>query len=563
MFTIKDENKKPLRRALDVLCGIDAIDEASIIPTISDGAQTIPYTFAPFPENARIEAIGLRASIMDLSGEGFALDGSCIPAQTEALPDSGKYGWLTPFYSDAEGYICNASGRCSITVYPNYDGLTSIVAMDAAIDAKNIIASEPVVYTRWKPNTRVIFDRIVPGIAFQFTNSELVECTLNLRGVETTVDNPTLQTSEIEIEAYAPNLPDDAIMQILEDSPIYYTSGYPGDMSPIRRFYLSGDIEYNESVIKLSGEDSTKFLEGEYPGKYIGGTSANASSMHDYFLAIQDIITGAGIDVEVTDTWADGYQSIPCMASFLDDRSKREHIAQAVNIYSFDSTFVGGTPYDAYINYVDAGIPKLWTYKRESIYDIDAVAEHSKKYEPRINRLEMSMFGLWVGASQEVETVQANGARIRNVSDPYYSFTTSKGTVSKITPYTYKIKNSGTAVVSGRPIVFEDWNDTSVPNNPVVAEREGRGVTVTLDELHGFPIISDSAGQTYLAGIGMLGTIIERSRVLHTFTWRGDPKLQPRDYIRVDGIEMTIDTVTLEHSEGGLKSTITAREGLF
>lgn len=64
-----------------------------------------------------------------------------------------------------------------------------------------------------------------------------------------------------------------------------------------------------------------------------------------------------------------------------------------------------------------------------------------------------------------------------------------------------------------------------------------------------------------------LKQIGDRSNVVYKFQYRGNPKMQPRDIIHmtIDGevIDMTIDNLTLEHSEGGLISSIECRKGII
>ena len=68
--------------------------------------------------------------------------------------------------------------------------------------------------------------------------------------------------------------------------------------------------------------------------------------------------------------------------------------------------------------------------------------------------------------------------------------------------------------------------------------------------------------------------LLDRSNIVYEFTYRGNPHIQPRDivYVEIATWEngsmtkhwetMTVDTVTLEHSEGGgLSSRIRARKG--
>lgn len=64
-----------------------------------------------------------------------------------------------------------------------------------------------------------------------------------------------------------------------------------------------------------------------------------------------------------------------------------------------------------------------------------------------------------------------------------------------------------------------------------------------------------------------LKEMLKRSNVTGSFTWKGDPRMQPRDIIhfhRLDGTteDVTIETITLKHEGGGTTAEITYRKGV-
>ena len=66
----------------------------------------------------------------------------------------------------------------------------------------------------------------------------------------------------------------------------------------------------------------------------------------------------------------------------------------------------------------------------------------------------------------------------------------------------------------------------------------------------------------------MLSVGMYRSPITGSFTWKGDPRMQPRDIIhfrRLDGTveDVTIETITLKHAEGGTTAEITYRKGVI
>lgn len=64
-----------------------------------------------------------------------------------------------------------------------------------------------------------------------------------------------------------------------------------------------------------------------------------------------------------------------------------------------------------------------------------------------------------------------------------------------------------------------------------------------------------------------LAEMLKRSNITGSFTWKGDPRMQPRDVVnfhRLDGTveEITIETITLKHEGGGTTAEITYRKGV-
>ena len=62
--------------------------------------------------------------------------------------------------------------------------------------------------------------------------------------------------------------------------------------------------------------------------------------------------------------------------------------------------------------------------------------------------------------------------------------------------------------------------------------------------------------------------LLKRSPITGSFTWKGDPRMQPRDIIhfhRLDGTveDVTIESITLKHAEGGTTAEITYRKGII
>lgn len=68
--------------------------------------------------------------------------------------------------------------------------------------------------------------------------------------------------------------------------------------------------------------------------------------------------------------------------------------------------------------------------------------------------------------------------------------------------------------------------------------------------------------EMYMTNAGFnLGHAVENDNFGIQFTWRGDPRLQPRDVIYFNSNYYTIESIETKYEEGGTLSTITARKG--
>ena len=61
--------------------------------------------------------------------------------------------------------------------------------------------------------------------------------------------------------------------------------------------------------------------------------------------------------------------------------------------------------------------------------------------------------------------------------------------------------------------------------------------------------------------------LFERSNKGGSFTWKGDPRMQPRDVInfhRLDGSvqQITVESINMTHDSGGTKATIAYKDGI-
>ena len=272
-MSIASENEKILRQSMLVACGIDETYEApTVTPTTRYGAGT-------YDQNMRAGDRGITIRLMDLAGGGFPLDGTHYPISSDPLPDDGDATIVDSY----KGYVktgipaqtaSGSNGKTSsigfsVTDIP--DGVTTLTAhlhdsegkayrATGSSGAALVSAIKNVAVT---PGARLYVDRVAAGESWQWDKSNLISCNLTLRGVETKGNSPELQMSEIEIKGI---VPDTAITEMAENSPIWYIAGYPDDVTPVRRFYLSDGITTENIVATVKGYDATKFLEADHHG---------------------------------------------------------------------------------------------------------------------------------------------------------------------------------------------------------------------------------------------------------------------------------------------------------
>lgn len=540
------------------------IDETAATPWQEYADNT--YQANAYDINAKLLQNEQQIVLMDLGGKGFLADGKAKPITNADI--NGKYGYLSELCTDENGFLETALDVTVITTSQTYDVLTFTLADSDGNQWTEYVDgltweevgenrySTTASFSEGNPLRTLIVLEVKLGKSWSFDNASLISCTLNLRGVETTSDNPELQLSEIEIKAYEPEDYSETIGHITKGAPIWYQAGYPGDMSPIRKFYLNQKIEYEKNVLTIKGYDASYLLEGQNDGEV--KLSTNNEILQDYENSILGIITNANIEVQVGDLAEIGTTTSTASNYFLDNKSRRNLVANAMNMYREEGFC---------INYVDAGIPRF-TGKDpiSTTWDIyaDQVADFKTEIELATREIQSTLYTTTIGSANEdlttVEVVSGQQYWI-NLAEPVYSITATLGTISLYNPYTALLTatSTGTSTIRGRKIILS----SASANNPYVATETEAGETIVLED--------QSLLASYMGNMAQLGidAMLNRSNIMYTFTYRGNPKMQPRDLInfyRMDGTEtaevMTIESISLRHENGGLVSEVVARKGV-
>lgn len=567
MPTIAEANANTIRPGMQVFCGITYAGNAELSFEVED---------ATIYDNLQNEE---PANLTDLAGDGFPLDGSCVEYTAGmdgigAISDVGAIMTITVTSTAVIPGItirCSGEGEilCNGDVYPVRDGLvlparSNWVVFDVCAAAGN----------------RVVIWNISPGVTITWENNDIISVVVALRS-DLSVVSQDLQTSDIEIQAYWPEDITDAVTKIGDNAPLWYYAGYPGDYAPMRTFYICEEINQEDNIITIKGEDAIGRLDYETEAMLLSAVGKGpARSLYNILLGL---IRDAGIPVS--------YQSRPAAQPgsgriIIPETTAGEIVANVMHL-AHSGTF--------WPIYVDAGIPRLtWSVptKKWDIYEADCgsvsidrtrkvrkILPSDKAYGIRQtvsdnNESPVDLIGGIDAVEKEHpvtldfdgywENVQVYGAA-KLVSYTLTEAVLAEGQTkaSKAVKKWLSVEKNkeklgdSPAAVFGRKI--EITRETP-------SQRVGRlGITETVEVLPLGTEYFDTA-KTELA-YPRYDRIFEISNESGKFVWKGNPKMQPRDvfrFHRLDGsyYNCTIQEIILTHEGGGLTAEITYRKGV-
>lgn len=565
MTTIAAENRKTLRQAMRVECGFQ---ESKTGPTSVD------------PVNAEADLTGLAnidsglfaATLMDLAGSGFLNDGGAIPMQTDT--DSGRYGYISEETAKADGTFDNPVG-VTVQADQNWDRIT--LQVRGQYGQTKLIQVTPtwaggqatVYVDNWTPGERVYIIGVFLGLAWVWNNENLLSVTADLHGVGTKIGGE-LEVSSIEIQAYETTDYTDVIGRIQRGAPIYYTAGYDENQSLPRKFYLSEPISWDNNVLNIKGQDASLFLDGIEIPAYANFHAGETSTRYTIQPRVESAL--ATIDYDTVGSFPD-IRIKPDANNDLtvryDRKSARAVISEHVDLFRSSDHLR--------ITYVDAGRPVLyygnngtrWTIYADEISEFNAIAEMRK------NELKITLPDYYAFYNTSIEQVDATIGKNYFVDlDPPAPtsnvwITPTPTSSEQINCERFKFKAAATRqyTVYG----YQALENIEPGNDPYVASISGSGEDFTFQFVYPNYVTTDNYQLTKMA----VADLLSRSNVKYEFTYRGNPEIQPRDILNVEIATwengsmtkrwetMTVDTVTLEHSEGGgFASKITARKGV-
>lgn len=600
---INTENAKQIRERMEVYCGINARQTNVDFSVIGTG-----YNIALDDVNtldAMSETDWNMRTLTDFQGEGFVLDGSCELLDTSLTTASlanGKNGLRTDIGQGTTITMTAPSQFTAITLAITH-GTGTITKGADTYEIRRIVVvpvnSTTVTFTvsNDNPNERVEIASITPGIVLSFDNTNLISCNLDLR-TDLTLVNPTWQISSIEIEAYWPNDISEAISNVGDDVPIWYYAGYDGDYSKMRTFYLSEAATQKENLITLKGEDMSHKLE-DAKNVLIQRLDTTAKTGYkDLYNWFVKIIRNAGIKpVSTQSAPAAAGNTTTAWSLVMTEASPRDFVQDIMRL-GHSSTF--------WPRFVDAGIPKITWSKPTSQWDIyeTECGDFERNVDRNIAKIKTgddAEYGVVNNVTRQTAwTVIQKNIRIKsgqkitkNFSDVWYwsykvaykqgdkfiwslidkvQWIPNKTSVQKKVKtnekyttgekkgqYKYKKKWFYRPTLYGKKLTVSKGATSTVPNptrpgytaevSPIAIGRVYQGSSTSIV----YPNYNHLFGMSNIGG---------------SFTWKGDPRMQPYDIFtlhRKDGTTetCTIQDIQLRHEGGGTQATISYRKGII
>lgn len=565
MATITEENRKALRSAVRVECGFQEskTGPTSVVPVNAE---------ADLAGLANIDSGLFATTLMDLAGSGFLNDGGAIPMHTDT--DSGRYGYISEETAKEDGTFDNPVG-VTVQADQNWDPIT--LQLRGQYGETKLIQVTPtwaggqatVYVDSWKPGERVYIIGVFLGLAWVWNNESLLSVTADLHGVGTALGGE-LEVSSIEIQAYETTDYTDVIGRIQRGAPIYYTAGYDGNQSLPRRFYLSEPITCDNNVLSIRGQDASHLLDDieipAYANFHAGETSTRYTiqpRVESALATIEYDTVGSFPDIRVITPGGDG------LVVRYDRKPARAVISEHVDLFRNADRLR--------ITYVDAGRPTIfygangtrWTIYADEISEFNAIAEMRK------NELKITLPDYYDFYNASIEQVDATAGKYYFIDlDPPVPtsnvwVTPAPTSSEQINCERFKFKAAATRqyTVYG----YQALENIEPGNDPYVVSASGSGESFSFDFVYPNYVTTDNYQLTKMA----VAYLLNRSNVTYEFKYRGNPEIQPRDILEVEVASweggsmtkrwetMTVDTVTLEHSDGGgFTSKIKARKGV-
>lgn len=580
MATINEQNAKQIRDPMQVEISMQVGSNAKI------SNYAVPSTYKSYDNTLGNAEYSMRV-LADLAGDGFPLDGTAKlydPNET-ASAGNGKLGYRANVGDDVVVTITATNSLTAVSVKASgisaieYNG-TSYPAASLNIIPMNT-RTATLTFRVSSSIDRVAIDYIVPDITLQIDNDNLVQCTLALRGNLSIIDH-TWEESEIEIQAYYPYDISDSFKYVMNEWPILYRAGYDSDMSMVRRFYLSEPVTMTNNVITIKGVDAShKLNDKTLPEQWLDVRRSNAhQTIYQKFI---DAIKSAGITIQRQQSWS-GTASGVFQHAIIPEMPARDFVAGTMNLTLNHTN--GSNKYG--IQFVDAGIPTVehgdgktfgqtWTIFKSDCGDFN------EQFERNIAKVQ---------DSNDERKFYETMAPARNVVTGNIASKVT-GEVGQELEYNFDGYHYGTYVGAGFAPTSSDYAFSIIANTPsrvffritrkgskpfyvtafpvsisggFVAYSNPNGLPGQTIEME--PFIYGSIADTNNHQVFHIPSLFARSTRTGSFIWKGDPRMQPLDYLVIvndtndgrDTITARVTSIELTHEGGGTTATINWRE---
>lgn len=574
-MSITTNNALQIREPLEIFCGMTAQLSTSINFTVTGNVKAMDSNINESLSNT---GWALR-NIADFADDGIQLDGTTelydpdVPASLEA----GKIGIRSNTNAGTVTITGTASRELPAVTLEFASGVGTVTcgAFSTDIRPSVVVPVNSTAFTITISHTsteRLVVASVVAGVVVSFTSSDIVRVNLDLRS-DLEIINPSFEISSIEIQAYYPDDISEAITNLGDNMPIWYYSGIDGDYSPVRNFYLSEAVTEEDNIITIRGEDASTLLDDS--DVTIQRLSATyATSFREVYKWFVGRITDAGVVLRNKEanpgTFSGAVSSEADSIIFLDG-SARDHVANIMAMARCPD-------YGFYPVYVDAGIPSVRWSQPEPKWDIYEAecGDVQRKVDRNIAKVKTrSDYGVLSFVVRETDewsiieeniNVRANKRVTKNFSEWYWKYRVAhkknNDFVWALLDSVQWISDATTKVtLYGMSIEAQTEAKSVLPSRWGIPKRSG--YTADYD-----PVVLGALYYGYGSDtFPNVRYIFERSNKGGSFTWKGDPRMQPRDvfnFHRLDGsVEVcTIETIELTHEGGGMSADISYRVGV-
>lgn len=616
--SIDIENTKAYREALSAMIVVNPARETLYNASGNFNLLNFPdaYGGLTYEKNMRPGYINKQQKLMDFAGGGFVNDGEAVPiaanytsthnhthygVPAKTINDSFSFDFglwksgigseykndflMTVYAYDSKGEKYRA--RLMATKYPD----TGSYALYYTYHI-NIAKSD---FDNFPNNERLYIGYLDCSDSYIYENDQIISCILNLRGCELNIVDPTMQGSEFSAEIKNA----DEIKGISKGTVIQYLGGYTGWMSTPRSFYIDEypEIDYLTNHVILKASDQTTRMSDE--AEELAMYRFYGSNIKKYVIADtleKSIRSGLQTQARMRNYYEyQGTVNLPHEPNTIPDKiiipdtSIRQQLSDA-NRWWNENDFV--------FRYVDAGFPRwialeqhtensIYNYERKvscnlgkenkvipksMITEFKIQSEEKPKYydmttyyltndPPEAEAPEVSRLASYTNAVMDTEY----HISIPEDKSDYNSFYAKKtSSSSEEHPLEYDRTNSSLTIYApwdGPLYVYGEKLSKAVDYWNTVGGYNRDGMeAVDAREEYSFTYMRDSEEHTLRDEA--FDKIVDTPNLKYTFRWRGDPRMQPMDVITANGIEMTVESLTLEHSEGGgFSSEVVARGG--